>query len=199
MRPVRRLEREYARTDRGKRAVQFGLLTSGLTMLGHVLAGGTPTPVVLILGVAFAAWHRLSLGGRQMAWAQLLGAAALAQVVAHLVLWVGGHDHGTASGLGQALPAGSMLGVHAVLAVVMALVVRATETRLLARLWIDLLLARRLPVLGLPASGTSTVATPCRGQQKTVRVLDHAIGRRGPPTRRALPFFTPNPVLISVY
>jgi hypothetical protein len=194
---VRRLEREFARTDRGGRAVRFGLLTAALTVLGHTLAGGVPAPTVLVVALGFTVWHRLSLGRKPLTWPQLLGVAALAQVAAHVVLWVGGESHSAhtthaahaahaatpaPTEVAGALPTGTMLAVHVGLALVMAVSVRRSEAALVARLWFELLLARLLPLLGSPLTVPAAApATPSVEVRLTSRLLVHSVRRRGPP------------------
>jgi hypothetical protein len=179
---VGRIDREYARSSRWLRAVQFGLVTAVLTGIGHVVAGGSLSIIVVLVALGFTAWHRVSLGGRRLSWPQLLGVAGLAQAASHFLLWMGGHDHAPSSQSAQALPGGSMLVVHIALAFVMVLFIRASEARMLARLWLDSILTHLAGLLVLPSVAVPPYSPPASTEVPIrSRILDHAIGRRGPP------------------
>ncbi len=185
-----RVDRVWARTDRAGRAVRFGLLTALVTGVGHVLAGGLPTPTVLIVAAGFAAWHRLSLGGRRLTWPRLIAVAAAAQSSAHVVLWLGGHEHSGAGSASSGVPGGAMLLIHAALAVAMAVALRTSEARLLARLWFELLVRMLLRVLQ-PYRLQRRACAPFPAKAGAVRLpaLTHSIRRRGPPPALRLPYF----------
>lgn len=177
-----RIERAYARSSRGLRAVQFGLVTAVLTGMGHVLAGGSLSIIGLLVALAFTAWHKLSLGSRRLSWPQLLGLAVLAQLSSHFLLWIGGHDHAPTSSWAQAPPSGSMLAVHIALAFVMAVSIRTSEARRLALLWLDAILTRLSELLVVPSVAVPSASSPAATHVPSRRsLLDDAIGRRGPP------------------
>jgi hypothetical protein len=185
---MHRVGQDFARTSRGSRALVFGSLAALLTLVGHVAVGGAPTPLFVLVALAFAAWHRLSLGAKPMSWRRLIAAAVLAQLMAHVLMSVGAHAHTVGGDAVAVVPVGSMLAIHVVLAVVMAFVVRHAETRAIARLCWERLLRILQPWSPVLPVRPSALAFDGGFQPNREEwFLGDVVTRRGPPCSGRLP------------
>ncbi|MEU0565434.1 MFS transporter [Nonomuraea sp. NPDC005983] len=174
------------------RAAVFAVVCLGLSVLAHLLGGGSVTGPVMVGGLLLAFAAAAAASGRERPLAVILPLLAGMQAVLHALFSIGhasaahaalGHAHqGLATSVG-------MLVAHAGAAVLTALWLARGEAalwgllhRLAARLY-RVLLAFLYPV----HEPVAVVTAPEPGRLRSV-ALAHAAPRRGPPSTQVVVF-----------
>jgi hypothetical protein len=175
------------------RASVVGGAATGLSLLGHVAAGGSAPPARWLLVLSLVTLLvSVGLSGRRWTLGPLTGLLLGAQVVFHVAFGSGaaGHVHG-GQHLGHAamMPGHSgvtMLAGHAVAALVTALLLRRGEdcawraVDLLARAW----RVARVTAAGRVVAGRAMTPVTVR-VPAGLGLLEHVVARRGPPVLAA--------------
>jgi hypothetical protein len=171
------------------RGSAVGAASVALATSGHVLGGGAVPAATVLLLSAGAMLLSVALSNRRWTLAPLLVVLLGTQVVCHVLL--GGHGAGGASLHHPAVtagaagsPAGAMLAAHVAAALLTAWLLRCGDdccarlVELLAVTW-RVASAARPTTLRRPQLSAAPVAAAA----PTMRELEHAVARRGPPAR----------------
>ncbi|MEP6980744.1 MAG: hypothetical protein ABJA16_08290 [Nakamurella sp.] len=165
---------------RSVRTSAFVLVAAQIAVTGHVIGGGRPTDLSLLVGMSALLIVSLRpLAVRRYRFPTLLAAMAGTQLAFHLVLTVAAAGH---SGMEHIHPI-RMLTFHAVAAVVSAALL-AHGDRLLCALhgWLTRRLPRLVPVPAIPGEISWTAVIDRAGHVLRSRVAESSVKRRGPPT-----------------
>ena len=160
-----------------------GLLTAALAIEAHAMAGGGAPPgstAVLLSVLAVTAGALAATVDRTADARVLFGLLALGQLVAHVMLTVGGHTDCAAS---DGPPPVAMLAAHTVALVVGAALIAAGDRLCKAVTSALRAFAGELP--GIPATAAAAAVTAGDQPLRSALLLAASVSRRGPPVSLA--------------
>lgn len=165
---------------RSVRTSAFVLVAAQIAVSGHIIGGGVPIDLPLLVGMSALLVVALRpLAVRRYRFPALLAAMAGTQLAFHLVLTVAAAGH---AGMEHIDPV-RMLTFHAVAGVVSAGLL-AHGDRLLFALhgWLTRRLPRLVPAPAIPGELSWTAVIDRAGHALRSRVAESSVNRRGPPT-----------------